>query len=372
MMALRQLSDQERISWLQLARSENVGPVTFQRLIQRYGTASTALEALPELSKRGGATKSSRIHGRDAAMQEIETALKHKAHIIAAGERGYPPYLRHVPAAPPLLCVAGQLDLAQVDAVAIVGARNASAVGRKFARMLAERLVSAELLIVSGLARGIDTAAHEAATPAHTAAIVAGGLDYMYPPENEALQKAIGRDGLLISEMPIGMAPKAEHFPRRNRIISGMARATIVVEAALNSGSLITARFANEQGRDVFAVPGSPLDPRAAGTNKLIRDGAMILTSVEDVIEALAEVRIMTQQSFLDNEGPEPLVYDKSGDTAERNHIISLLSPSPVHVDDLAREARVEAGILASVLLELEVAGRASRSAGGMVALISG
>lgn len=370
MNAKRQLSDEERIDWIRLARTENIGPITFGRLMQRFGSAGAALDALPDLASRGGNSKSNRIFGRDAAHAEIEAANKHKSRIVAIGERGYPPYLRHVPSAPPLLCAAGNLDLADLDAVAIVGARNASAVGRKFARMLAQRFADAGLLVVSGLARGIDTAAHEAATASRTAAVVAGGIDYMYPPENADLQRAIAKDGLLISEMPIGMAPKAEHFPRRNRIISGIARATVIVEAALNSGSLITARFANEQGREVFAVPGSPLDPRASGTNKLIRDGATLLTSADDVLEALATMHAVTPHSFLESEihgNPEP---EPESAAADREHILSLLSPSPVHVDDLVREAHLDAGIIASVLLELEVAGRATRSAGGMVALL--
>jgi DNA processing protein len=255
-----------------------------------------------------------------------------------------------------------------MDAVGIVGARNASAIGMKFTRNIARALTDAGLLVVSGLARGIDTAAHEASVEVHTAAVIASGIDYFYPPENEKLQRLIGERGLLITEMLPGTAPKAEHFPRRNRIISGISRAVIVVEAALRSGSLITARFASEQGREVFAVPGSPLDPRAEGTNKLIKDGANMLTAIDDVLDALQTMR--PPQHGIFSEGtietsPLPPVFDLS----DRENILTLLSPTAIEIDDIIRESAMSAEKVMGVLLELEIAGRVTRHAGGRVSL---
>ena len=369
MSAATLLSDEERLDWLQLARSDNIGPATFSRLMQRYGSAGAALNALPELIRRGGG-RALRIYARDKAEAELHAVTAHAAKLVAMGEPHYPPLLRHAATAPPLLYIAGKMELTAMDAIAVVGARNASAIGRKFTRMIAERLGQEGFMVVSGLARGIDTAAHEASLPKHTAAVVAGGIDHFYPPENEALQRAIAKQGLLISEMGLGAVPKAEHFPRRNRIISGMARATIVVEAALRSGSLITARYAAEQGREVFAVPGSPLDPRCEGTNKLIREGASIMTSVDDVVESL-------RQQTLDYRAPmqvdggfalPPAAYEPQ--EKDRDRVIALLSPSPVSVDDLIRESQLPAASVSAVLLELEIIGRVAHTSASTVALV--
>jgi DNA processing protein len=366
----RVLSDEERLSWLQLSLSENIGPVTFRELITRLGTATDAIKALPELAKRGGRQMSPKICSRQTAELHIANATAAGATFVVAGERGYPPYLRHIHGSPPLLCVAGNLDLAATDSVAIVGARNASALGMKFTRMVAERLAGAGLLVVSGLARGIDTAAHQASFQHGTAAVVAGGVDHFYPPENEKLQRDIAARGLLISEMVPGTAPKAEHFPRRNRIISGMSRAVVVVEAAMRSGSLITARFAAEQGRDVFAVPGSPLDPRCQGTNRLIRDGATILTSADDVLESLQSAGLPRGELFLEREVESiNTLSEPNGD--DRDHLVSFLSPTETPIDDLIRESGLGAEIVAAILLELEVAGRVIRQPGGLVALLA-
>ncbi len=366
----RHLDDEERISWLQLSQSENVGPVTFRTLLQKFGTAREALRALPDLSRRGGRKTSLRIYARSTAEQDIARAAGMGARFVAAGETGYPPYLRHIHSAPPLLCVAGHLDFASKDAVAIVGARNASALGLKFTRMIAERLSDAGLLVVSGLARGIDTAAHQASIAHATAAVVAGGVDYFYPPENEKLQRDIIERGLLISEMVPGTAPKAEHFPRRNRIISGVSRAVIVVEAALRSGSLITARFAAEQGRDVFAVPGSPLDPRSEGTNRLIKDGAAILSSADDVLEALSSASSPRNQIFLELEQVDSISEPEPSDT-ERDRVLSLLSPTETHLDDIIRESQLPAECVTAILLELEIAGRVTRHPSGRIAKVA-
>jgi DNA processing protein len=364
--AARKLSDEERIAWLRLARTESIGPITFHDLLQRFGSASAAIDALPDLARRGGRTRTISVYARARAEDELAAAARVKAQVVAAGERGYPPFLRHVHGAPPLLCIAGNPDLADMDSVAIVGARNASALGLKFTRMIARTLADNHILVASGLARGIDTAAHEASLHHATAAVLAGGIDHIYPPENEKLHREIGERGLLISEMPPGTAPKAEHFPRRNRIISGMSRAIIVVEAALRSGSLITARFAAEQGRDVFAVPGSPLDPRAEGCNRLIKDGAQILTSVEDVLDALRMVPRPAAGLFLEPAAPEPHTETSESD---RDHLLTFLSPTETHVDDLIRESRLPAEVVTALLLELEIAGRVNRAKGGRVAL---
>jgi DNA processing protein len=369
MTAKKQLSDDEKLNWLRLSQSENVGPVTFRQLIERYGTASKAIEALPEISQRGGLKRTLKIYSVAAAETDMERARKLNAQFVSAGERGYPPYLHHIPAAPPLICVAGNLDLAEMDAVAIVGARNASALGLKFTRSIAHALIDAGLLVVSGLARGIDTAAHEASVDVCTAAVIANGIDHHYPPENEKLQRKIGERGLLITEMLPGTAPKAEHFPRRNRIISGMSRAVIVIEAALRSGSLITARFAAEQGREVFAVPGSPLDPRAEGTNRLIKDGANMLTSASDVVEALRMALPPERGVFLES-NPETYMAPASIAMPDREHVINLLSPTAIETDDIIRESGMSAEQVLAVLLELEIAGRAMRHAGGRVSAL--
>jgi DNA processing protein len=361
------LSDDERTDWLQLSRTEGIGPITFHRLIARYGSAARALAALPDLAVRGGRKSTPRSPGRAAITEDLERATKFGARFVGLGEGDYPPFLAQIPDAPPLICVAGRREHLSLETVAIVGARNASALGRKFARMLAGQLGKAGFLVVSGLARGIDTAAHEASLSSQTAAVVAGGVDHYYPPENEMLQRRIAEEHVLVSEMPMGTIPKAEHFPRRNRIISGLSRAVIVVEAALRSGSLITARMAAEQGREVFAVPGSPLDPRCEGANRLIREGATLLTSVDDVLEALHEPGRRLPLLLREQEQHRPSAEEASA--SEREHLLSLLSHAPIHVDDLAREARLAPEMLAACLLELEVAGRISRSAGGAVLL---
>jgi DNA processing protein len=358
----------QRRDWLRLSQSENVGPATFRQLIGRYGSAAAALDALPELSAKGGLKRPLRIYSIEAAEADLERAHELGASFVAAGETGYPPLLHHINGVPPLLCVMGDLALAEMESVAIVGARNASAGGRKFARQLAAELSEEGYLITSGLARGIDTAAHEAAPDGRTAAVIAGGIDNIYPPENAELQKLIGRNGLLITEMLPGAVPRAEHFPRRNRIISGMSRAIIVVEAAMRSGSLITARLAGEQGREVFAVPGSPLDPRAEGANKLIREGATLLTKAADVIQSLQSQFIGIPKSFSAPELPAQEAPDP--DPGDRLGVIGLLSHSPTDIDDVVRESKLPAALVLGILLELEIAGKVARDSQHRVGLI--
>jgi DNA processing protein len=359
------LSDGERRDWLRLSMSENVGPATFRSLMKRYGSAAGALAAIPELSRKGGLSQAPRLYGTDAAQRDLDRAATIGARFITLADPEYPALLRATDGAPPLLCVKGNEALLANSAVGIVGARNASAVGRKFARQLAVDIGFMGHAIVSGLARGIDTAAHEASLDTGTIAVLAGGLDVIYPPENEALHHAIGERGLLVTEMTPGTVPRAEHFPRRNRIISGMSRALIVVEAALRSGSLITARYANEQGRDVFAVPGSPLDPRCEGCNRLIRDGATLLMSSADVRDSLNQTFTPVQATLFEPDTPDVgQVSDK-----DRDLIIELLSPTPIDADDLIRESGLPSGIVAGFLLELALAGRVIRHPNGAVSL---
>ena len=361
------LDRMQRRDWIRLSQSENVGPATFRQLIGRYGNAAAALEALPELSVKGGLVRPIRIFSVDDAEAVMDRADELGASFVVAGETGYPPLLCHIPGAPALLCVKGNLALAELQAVAIVGARNASAGGRKLARQLSAELSEEGYLVVSGLARGIDTAAHEAALNARTAAVIAGGIDNIYPPENAELQRRIGETGLLLTEMLPGAVPRAEHFPRRNRIISGISRAIIVVEAALRSGSLITARLAGEQGRDVFAVPGSPLDPRAEGTNKLIKEGATLLTGSAEVIESLRTEYAAAPRSF--SEPEFPVEESAEASPSDRKLVLSLLSPTPIDVDDIIRESRLSAAIVLGILLELELAGKVTRSTQQKVSL---
>lgn len=282
----RPLSTEERLQWIRLIRSERVGPITFHKLLERYGTAAAALGALPTLAKRGGAPRF-RLCSKEDAAREYEALEKSGARLVAIVEEAYPPLLRHIEDAPPLLYVKGHVHLLTKRAIAIVGARNASVAGQRLAAQFAADLGKGGFLVVSGLARGIDAAAHQGALTTGTVAVVAGGVDIVYPKENADLYGALCAQGAVISEMPLGTRPQARHFPRRNRLISGLSRATLVVEASPKSGSLITARMALEQGRDVFAVPGAPQDPRAQGANQLIRDGAILARSAEDIFEVV-------------------------------------------------------------------------------------
>ena len=365
------LNDEERLDWLRLAQSENVGPITFEKLLAVYGSAAKAIAALPELSQRGGMKRPLVVFDKAKAEEAIARASALGARIIASCETDYPEWLRHIPSVPPLICACGRVELAREAVVGIVGARNASAIGLKFTRGLARELCGAGYVIASGLARGIDTAAHEAASPHQTIAVIANGLDYYYPHENEKLQRAIAEEGLLLSEFLPGTVPKAEYFPRRNRIISGLSRAVVVIEAALRSGSLITARFANEQGRQVFAVPGSPLDPRCEGSNRLIKEGASLLTSAQDIFEQFPKEKPQSLfGSLFETAGAQNFVETVVPDVA-RQTILGLLSPSPVAIDDLIRESLLPPESVMAILLELELAGRSRRDAGNFVFLLT-
>ncbi len=362
------LSFQQRRDWLRLIKSENVGPITFLKLINRYGGATEALAALPELSHRGGLKRPIRICPPEAAEQDLEAAESIGAGFIAYGEPDYPALLRQTDGAPPLICAKGSLELLNEPSIALVGSRNASAVGRKFARTLASAFGKEGFVAVSGLARGIDSAVHEASMETGTIAVVAGGIDIIYPPENGDLHQEIFDKGVVVSEMVPGVRPQARHFPRRNRLISGITLGTVVVEAAMRSGSLITARLAGEQNREVFAVPGSPLDPRAGGTNKLIRDGAVLVTKADDVIDVIRDIkdRQSGESDFFAGQSEDFTEFQNQDvpDMSVQEQIVSLLSPAPIHIDDLVRESGASIGDIQTVLLELELAGRLERHAG--------
>lgn len=361
------LSDTQRIDWLRLIRSDNVGPRTFRSLINHFGSARAALERLPDLARRGGATRAARIVSEDDAHRELAALRKLGGALLAPGEAGYPPQLTAIDDAPPLLAVRGAIATLMRPMIGIVGSRNASGAGLKFASLMARELGDAGFAIASGLARGIDQAAHRASLATGTIAVLAGGHDRIYPPEHEDLLAALLESGGAISEMPMGHVPRARDFPRRNRLISGVSLGVIVVEAAHRSGSLITARVAAEQGREVFAVPGSPLDPRAAGTNDLIKQGATLITEAADVISAVRPimnrpVELPIAEPARDGLPPEP-------DSSDRARVIDLLGPSPIGIDDLIRMAGVSPAAVRLVLLELEIAGRLERHGGGLVSL---
>ncbi len=364
------LTERQRIAWLRLIRSDNVGPATFRDLINHCGSAENALAMLPELSARGGATRAIRIASVQEAERELEAAHRHGARFIGIGEPDYPPALRQIEGAPPLLAAKGDLSAATRPSVGVVGSRNASISGAKFAAMIARDCGRAGYTVTSGLARGIDTSAHRASLETGTIAVLAGGLDQPYPPENITLLEEITEGaGLAVSEMPFGWEPRARDFPRRNRLISGISLGLVVVEAAERSGSLITARLATDFGRLVFAVPGSPLDPRCHGTNGLLKQGAIVTTGSADVIEALAPLSQL--DLFAGSVIEEP---DKTGDILppnddERAILISALGPTPVDIDDIIRHTGLPASSVYLILLELDLAGRLHRHAGGLVSL---
>ncbi len=365
------LSTEERLDWLRLVRSENVGPITFFQLLARFGSAGEALAALPDLARRGGRMRPIKICPKAEAEREFEAHERLGARLIAWSEAEYPEALAAIEDAPPLLGVLGHAQLLTRRMIAMVGARNASANGRRIARTLAADLGRHDLVIASGLARGIDAAAHAGALEAGTVAVMAGGLDVVYPRENASLYDEIVERGAVISEQPLGTTPQARHFPHRNRMISGLVLAVVVVEATMRSGSLITARLGAEQGREVMAVPGSPLDPRAHGTNHLIRQGATLVQRVDDVIEALSGVlrpRISEPRERLT--APEPVRPSGSELEQARTDIVEKLGAAPTTVDEIIRQCHFSPAVVSTILLELELAGRLERHPGNQVSLI--
>ena len=353
------------IDRLRLVRTPGIGPVTYRQLAARFGSPANALAAVPDLARRGGG-KAPRLFERAEAEREIAKVDKLGAKYLMLGQGLYPRLLAEIEDAPPLLIAKGNLNLLDRQAVAIVGARNASAAACRFARGLAHDLGQHDLLVVSGLARGIDSAAHDGALETGTIGVIAGGIDVFYPQENEERQTAMYERGLVVAEMPPGTEPRARHFPYRNRIIAGMSSGTIVVEAAPRSGSLITARLAAEAGREVMAVPGSPLDPRAQGCNQLIRDGATLIQNAQDVVETIRPIEpsFRSASSAYEPAEPEPLNGHDALDLVEE-----LLGPSPVPVDEIIRLSGAPSGAVQMALLELDLAGRLDRHAGNKVSL---
>jgi DNA processing protein len=368
-MARRPLNDTEKRDWLRLARTENVGPITFRQLIRRFGSAQAALEAMPVLAQRGG-KKSFKLPAASVIEDEIGRLRKIGAKLVAWCEPDYPEALAAIEDAPPLLTLRGQISLLHKRCIGIVGARNASLNGRKMAESLARELGQEGVVIVSGMARGIDAAAHQASLSTGTVAVLAGGVDIVYPRENQVLYDQLIETGCVLSDMPLGLEPFAKLFPRRNRLISGLSLGVVVVEAALQSGSLITAKMALDQGREVFAVPGSPLDPRCVGTNDLIRQGAVLTEKASDILNHIHAVPHLLAESPADDFGDAPISIDDRGMATAREKMIENLSPSPVAVDELTRQCHLSPSVVLTVLLELELAGRIERQAGNKVVLI--
>lgn len=356
------LPDAERFARLRLARTDKVGPVTFRQLLERFGSAERALEALPDLIRRGGGGRA--IPPVDQIEREMEDGARLGARLIVLGDADYPDMLAAVDPPPPLLWTLGDASLMARPCIAVVGARIASAGGQRVARGLAQQLGEAGHVVVSGLARGIDAAAHTGALPTGTVAVLGGGVDDIYPPDNADLYAQIAAQGCVVSESPVGARAQAKDFPRRNRIISGLSRGVIVVEAELRSGSLITARLAGEQGRDVFAVPGSPLDPRSRGPNELLRQGAILCEGLEDVERAFSTLRTLREPA---PDNP----FDGAPDEIEAaliERVAALLSPTPTPRDELARALGLPIGTVAAALLELNLMGRAELLPGGLAA----
>jgi DNA processing protein len=394
------LSDDQRFDWLRLIRSENVGPRTFRALINNCGGARAALDALPDLARRGGAKRPIRVAGVEEIERELALARKNGVRFIALGEPEYPPALRQIDSAPPILALRGREEALQQPAIAIVGSRNASAAGLTFADRLARGLGQAGYVVVSGLARGIDQRAHVAALETGTIGVLAGGHMKPYPPEAVALLPRIAEYGAILSEMPLEWEPRGRDFPRRNRLVSGLALGTVVVEAARGSGSLITAKFAAEQNREVFAAPGSPLDPRAEGANDLLRDGANLCARLEDVLCVVDPLRARDPFSNFEEapgEAGEPLWGEhplfgvdpeatpraRSGDSldeaatrefaggdGDRRRVEALLGPTPISIDDLARAAELDVKTIRQAIVELDLAGRIEYCGGNRVALL--
>jgi len=369
--AAPRLSDRQRIQWLRLIRTENVGPATFRDLINRFGSAEAAIDSIPELLAAGGATRTLRVPTVAAVEAEIAAAERIGARFVAIGEPDYPAMLRRTEQAPPIVAIRGEAVSFGMPCIAIVGARNASLAGMKMARLLASDLGREGFSIASGLARGIDTAAHQGSLATGTIAAFAGGLDQPYPPENIRLAEEIaGSGGVLISEMPMGWEPRARDFPRRNRIIAGLSLGLVVVEAAQRSGSLISARLAGELGRLVFAVPGSPLDPRAGGSNGLLKDGATLVTEARDVIDQVSPLigrQAQPKPSF--DEPPDFATAGPPAD-ADRHRVVEALGPTPVEIDEVIRHTGLHPAQVFMVLLELDLAGRLERHSGGRVSLL--
>lgn len=358
--------DKELIAHVRLARSRSVGPVTFHKLIEKYGSAATTIDALLD------GPNAHKILKQEAAVKEIDTAQASGMHILYTGSTNYPLRLAAIYDAPPILYWKGNPDLFKNRLCGIVGARNASSAGLKITRRIAADLGASNVTIASGLARGIDTAAHTASLATGTVACLAGGLDIIYPEENTSLYNDIAERGLLVSEMPPGTKPQARHFPKRNRIISGLSDGVLVIEAAAKSGSLITARFAAEQGRDLFAVPGSPLDPRSAGGNQLLKDGAVLTRNAEDILNELAEYSDSPAKPVAPVHWKKDIKHQAIKKTAKpEGGLLELLSPSPIHIDEIVTSSGMETNTVTAELQLLELEGKVTRHSGGRFSRIT-
>lgn len=356
------LTQTDKLNWLRLIRSRRVGPATFFRLLSEHGSAEKSLDALPQIARDAG-VKDYATFSHKAAYDELTNGTAMGLRLICFADPTYPEMLRHIPDPPPVLWAMGDLTVLQHPAIAVVGARNASSLGTRMTRKIVTDLGAAGYTIVSGLARGIDAAAHKAALKTGTIAVQAGGVDVVYPRENAALHDDIASQGLRLSENPLGLIPQARHFPQRNRIIAGLAQATLVVEGAIRSGSLITARDASDLGRDVMAVPGSPMDPRAAGCNALIRDGATLVRSAQDVIDSIAQPEPQTRAK------PKQPSMPFTPPDQVATKILSLLGPTAVPEDSLIRDVGLPAAQITPHLTTLELEGKIQRHPGGMLAL---
>jgi len=365
------LTEEAKLAWLRLLRSRRVGVTTFHRLMAEHGDAECALAALPEIAKASG-VENYAVCPAEIAAKEYESGLRAGAQLIAKGEDAYPSELAEIADAPPLLWTLGDTGLLARPIIALVGARNASSLGTRMARRIATDLAEAGYVVASGLARGVDTAAHIGAGATHTIAVMAGGVDVIYPSENAVLAQEIAEGGLRLSEQPLHMTPQARHFPARNRIISGLSRAVVVVEAAVKSGSLITARNALDQGREVLAVPGHPFDARAAGCNMLIRDGALLVRGAADIIEAVARIsepEAATEPPAIPKPAPE--TRNLADTAALHSEILDRLGPSPLAEDQLIRDLKRSASEVGPVLVALEIDGHIARQPGGLLARVS-
>lgn len=369
------LTSDERIARLRLIRSQSVGPISFYKLLSRFGTAEKSLEQMPLLAAKAG-RKTPKIMTDHDASNELDRLKRFGGRMIVFGEDDYPKWLSNIADAPPVLNVIGDVSLLSKSCVGIVGARNASANAKRYTMSLASELGQKGQVIISGMARGIDTVAHEASLGTGTIAVLAGGLDEIYPTENTHLYHQIVEKGCVVSEMPLGTKPTAHHFPRRNRIVSGVSKGVIVVEASMKSGSLITARLAGEQGREVFAVPGFPGDPRASGPNYLIQNGAKLIQNADDVLEEIMSMdarAIQPQQSSFDNIAEEYEVYEENHQPPENVYEIVMqnLSTTPLDMDALIRSCDISAQNLQICLLDLELAGAIERHAGNRISKIT-
>ena len=371
------LTHNERLSRLRLIRSETIGPITFYKLLSRFGSAQKALEVLPTLAQRGGKKTSPKIMTVDEVSAEISEVKNHGARMVIFGDEDYPSWLSTVEDAPPVLTIMGDAKYMSKPCLGIVGARNASANAKRLTHQLVVELGQKGQVIVSGMARGIDTAAHVASLNTGTVAVLAGGIDQIYPTENTELYAQIATQGCVISEMPFGTKPTAHHFPRRNRIVSALSKGVLVVEASVKSGSLITARLAGEQGREVFAIPGFPGDPRAAGPNSLIQNGAKLVQNADDILEELMAMDEKSIQPHRFNNIAEE--YDDFDDTAVRDNtpdnaheiIMQNLSASPMDVDEVSRQAIIPIQSIQMILLEMELAGIVTRHPGNRVSKVA-